>query len=117
MPGYTKPTGDARKSELDAYGYQETEIYSLMISVPYYTANAPADAALNNLNFDPVAAISARIGLIKQQFEPGVAKSLIRGLFLRFKADPKVKPASFKAFLQGITNNFTPAEVTTLLAP
>jgi hypothetical protein len=101
MPGYTQPADTAadkpRTREIDAYGYQETEIYSLMLEVPHYTPNAPAHASLSSINYDPAPAISARIGLIKTQWEPRVAKSLLRGLVLRFR------------------NNFTAAEATVIL--
>lgn len=115
MPGYTQPTGAGRRSEIDAYGYQETEIYSLMVSLPYYTPVSAAHSALSSVNFDPTPAISARIGLIKTQFEPSVAQSLLRGLVLRFRADTQLQPMSVAAFEQGIRNNFTPAEATAIL--
>jgi hypothetical protein len=47
MPGYTRPADDtaARTSEIDAYAYQETEMYSWTREVEYYTPNAPTDRA------------------------------------------------------------------------
>ena len=116
MPGYTQPTGDARTSELDAYAYQETEIYSLMREVPYYTPNAPKDTAkLDSINYDPAPTISSRIGLMKQQFAPKVAISLAHGLYQRFKIDPRLDPKALKAFEDGVRQNFSAAEAATIL--
>ena len=105
--GYTQPTGAGRTSEIDAYAYQETEIYSLMIEVPYFTPVTPVHSALSSVNYDPAPEISNRIGTIKTQFEPRVAKSLLRGLLLRFRADPRLSSKAITAFEQGIRNNFT----------
>lgn len=113
MPGYTQPT--ARTAEIDAYAYQETEIYSLLLEVPYYTPVAPQHQQLSSINFDPAPAVSARIGIIKNQWEPRVARSLLRGLVLRFRLDPRLTPPARQVFEQGIRNNFTPAEAAAIL--
>ena len=115
MPGYTQPSSAGRTSEIDAYAYQETEIYSLLLEVPYYTPNAPAHSTLASINFDPAPAVSSRIGIIKSQFESRVAQSLIRGLVLRFRSDPRLQPQSVAVFEQGVRDNFTPAEATAIL--
>lgn len=115
MPGYTQPTGAGRTSEIDAYAYQETEIYSLMLEVPYYTPVTPAHSALAGINYDPVPEISNRIGIIKTQFEPRVARSLLRGLVLRFRADPRLSSRSVDAFEQGIRSNYSPSQASGIL--
>jgi hypothetical protein len=118
MPGYTQPAAGSapRRAEIDAYAYQETEIYSLMRQLEYYVPNAAADrAALDNINFDPAAAISARIGLIKQQYEPRVARALVHGLYQRYRADPRLVPAAITAFTNGVRANFLPAEQAQIL--
>ena len=118
MPGYTQPADgtDARTSEIDAYAYQETEMYSLMREVEYYTPNAPRDRArLDSINYDPAPTISTRIGLIKTQFEPRVARSIVRGLYQRYRMDPRLVPAAIAAFVAGVRANFTGPEATQLL--
>ena len=115
MPGYKQPVGAGRTSEIDAYAYQETEIYSLMLEVPYFTPLTPAHSALASINYDPAPEISNRIGIIVTQFEARVAKSLIRGLLLRFRADPRLKAVSVTAFEQGIRKNFSATDATEIL--
>ena len=115
MPGYTQPTGAGRRSEKDAYAYQETEIYSLMFELPFFTPVTAAHSSLSSLNFDPGPAISSRIGIIKNQFEPRVAQSLVRGLWMRLRLDPQLQPVGLKAFEKGVKNNFTAAEATAIL--
>ncbi len=115
MPGYTQPSGAARTAEIDAYAYQETEIYSLMLEVPYFTPVAAKDAALSSINYDPSPEISNRIGLIKNQWEPRIARSMVRGLVLRFRLDPRVTPKARNAFEQGVRHHFTAAEATDIL--
>ena len=116
MPGYTQPTGQGRTSEVDAYAYQETEIYSLLREVEYYTPNAPQhQTALANINYDPAPAIADRIGLIKQQWEPRLARAMVRGLYQRFRIDPRLVPAALTAFQNGVRQNFPPAEATAIL--
>jgi len=116
MPGYTQPTGTARRSEFDNYGYHETEMYSLMREVPYYTPNAPADQALDTINYDPAPAIQGRIENIQSAFEARVARSLVRGLYLRFIADPTITAAAMAAFRAGVRAVFSATDATAILA-
>lgn len=113
MPGYTQPTGDARGSEIDAYAYQETEIYSLLRSLPYHTPLAAADSALQSGYVDPEPTVRARIGLIRTQFEPRVAKALLRGLYRRLLLDPRIAPTALLAFRRAVYANYTGAESST----
>ncbi|KYF58580.1 hypothetical protein BE08_11695 [Sorangium cellulosum] len=116
MPWYTQPTGQRRTSEIDAYAYQETEMYSLMREVEYYTPNAPAhQAALADINYDPAPAIAGRIRLITQQWEPRVAKALVRGLYQRFRIEPRIVPAALAAFESGVRRNFSAADAADIL--
>jgi hypothetical protein len=112
MPGYVRPAeGTAeRTSEIDAYAYQETEMYSLMREVEFYTPNAPRHrAALDSINYDPAPAIASRIGLIKTQFEARVARSIVRGLYQRYRMDPRLVPAALAAFTAGVRSHFPAA--------
>jgi len=107
MPGYTRPTGAGRTSEIDAYAYQETEIYSLLRSFQYHTAPSAAHASLQPYSIDPASTVSARIGYIKRQWTPTVAQALLRGLYERLRHDPRITPAALNAFRQGVRNNYT----------
>jgi LysM repeat protein len=116
MPGYRRPFGKARESELDNYAYQETEMYALMREVPYYTPNAPAHAALGSVNYDPAPVIQGRVQRIKDAFEPRVARSLLRGLFLRFLTDPTVGGPAMNAFKAGVNAAFSAPDAAAILA-
>lgn len=119
MPGYTRPAAGSagRQSEIDNYGYHETEMYSLMREVPYYTPNAPAHSALAGMNYDPAPEIQNRMQLIKDGFDARVARSLVRGMFLRFSADPTISGAALNAFRNAVPNVFTvAADATAILA-
>jgi hypothetical protein len=115
MPGYVRPTGAGRTSEIDNYAYHETEMYSLMREVPFFTPNAPAHAALGSMNYDPAPEIKNRIKSIKDAFEARVARSLLRGLFVRFIADPTVGGPAMTAFRLGVTSLFPAADAAAIL--
>jgi hypothetical protein len=115
MPGYTRPTGAGRTSEIDNYGYQETEMYSLMREIEYYTPNAPAHSAITS-NYDPEPAIQDRIQMISDGLEAKVARSLLRGLYLRFLADPTVSAKAMHAFRRGVNAVFSATDATAILA-
>ena len=112
MPGYTQPvndplrTDDARDQEIDAYGYQETEIYSLLRSLPYHTPLAAKDAPLQPDYLDPEPTVAARLGIMKTQWEARVAKALVRGMYERFRLDPRLTPAALNAFRRSVTSVF-----------
>ncbi|MGW1346185.1 eCIS core domain-containing protein [Kribbella sp. NPDC002412] len=106
MPGYVQPTGAARTSEIDAYGYQETEIYSLLRSLPYHTPLAAKDAALQAGYVDPEPTVVGRLQLIQSQWEARVAKALVRGMYERFRLDPRLTPAALAAFRRSVTTVF-----------
>jgi hypothetical protein len=106
MPGYTRPTGAGRTSEIDAYGYQETEIYSLLRSLPYHTPLAAADAAMQPAYVDPEPTVVARLQIMKTQWEARVAKALVRGMYERFRLDPRLTPAALSAFRRSVTSVF-----------
>jgi hypothetical protein len=106
----------ARLSVQDAYAYQETEIYSLMRELPYWTPVSKADEAktpgLTALNFDPKEGITSRIGTIKEQWHDSkLAIPLLHGLFARVRNDPRITKMALDAFKAGLKANFTDAEV------
>jgi hypothetical protein len=107
---------EARRLELDAIAYQETEIYSLMRELPFWTqvskSDAKKDPTLPGLNPDPADLIKFRVGLIKQQWEKsGLAVALLRGMFARYSADPRVSKAGLAAFVKALSAHFTAKEV------
>jgi hypothetical protein len=102
LPGYTQPTGQGRTSEIDAYAYQETEIYSLLRSLPYHTPLAAKDAALQPDYVDPEPTVVARLQIVQRQWEPRVAKALVRGMYERFRLDPRLAPAALSAFRRSV---------------
>jgi hypothetical protein len=108
MPGYTQPAAgtQARQSETDAYGYQETEIYSLLRSLPYHTPLAPADASLSTNPYNPEGWTRDRIGLIKRQWEPRLAQALLHGLYRRLLLDPRITAEALHAFERGVRANY-----------
>lgn len=106
----------ARLSEKDAYAYQETEIYSLMRELPYWTKVSAADEKakpeLTSLNFDPKDGITSRIGIIKTQWHDSkLAIPLLHGLFARLRNDPRITKAALDAFKAGLNAHFTKDEV------
>jgi hypothetical protein len=102
METYGAPRAGA---ESDAFGYQETEIYSLMRQLEYFTPTAPEHSGVR-ANFDPGAMIQTRLGLISRQFDPDVAESLVRGLWMRVRLDPRLVPAALDAFRAGVRTHF-----------
>lgn len=111
IPGYTKPaTGTKeRTAEIDAYAYQETEIYSLLRSLPYHTPLAAADKGKGLVSIDPASTVAARLGIMKRQWEPKLAVAIVRGLYQRLLQDPRITASAINAFRAGVKTNF-PAE-------
>jgi hypothetical protein len=106
---------DERTTELDAYAYQETEIYSLMRELPYWTPVSAKDEkahpGLTALNFDPKDGIETRIGNIKTQWEGSkLAIPLLHGLHARLRNDPRIEKSALAAFVKGLKAHFTAAE-------
>lgn len=63
----------------------------------------------HSINYDPVPTIASRIGLIKTQFEARVARSIVRGLYQRYRMDPRLVPAAIAAFTAGVRSHFPAA--------
>ncbi|HXP90033.1 MAG TPA: DUF4157 domain-containing protein [Fibrobacteria bacterium] len=107
----------ARTTELDAYAYQETEIYSNMRELPFFTAVGAADAKkdpnLPNLNPDPKGLIADHIGLVKKQWSgSGLDVSLLHGLWSRYSLDPRIAPVALDAFKDGLkANGYSKAQI------
>lgn len=115
VPGYVQPKGKDRTTEVDAYAYQETEIYSVMRGFPYHKALEKKDQGKGLVSLDAPALIKARVGLIKRQWEPGLAKALLRGLYQRYRADPRLTPASLALFGDAIKAHFDAVTAASIL--
>jgi len=111
------PGSDARREEIDAYAYQETEIYSNMRELPFFTevraADLKKDPRLKNLNPDPAGLIADHIGLIKDQWSgSGLDVAMLRGIWSRYSLDPRIDPKALKAFKEGLkANKYTDAQI------
>ena len=116
MPGYKKPAAGTqeRRYEIDAYAYQETEIYSLLRSFPYHTPLAPADVGKNLVSIDPKSTVEWRIGNMKDQWEQKLVIALLRGLYERLLLDPRITGPALNAFKAGVQAKF-PADFKTIL--
>lgn len=116
IPGYSKPAAGtkARTREIDAYAYQETEIYSLLRSFPYHTPIAAKDAKKGLVSIDPASTVQARLELMKNQWEPSLAHAIVRGLYKRLLADPRITGPAINAFRAGVKAVF-PADEKAIL--
>jgi hypothetical protein len=109
-PGYIKPAGGtpARTSEIDAYAYQETEMYSVLRSMPYRTAPKPADVG-KVPNLDTRTIVTYRVGLMKKQWAPTLIVPILRGYRMRLVIDPRITAAALKVFDDAVLTNFDAA--------
>ena len=110
MPGYVKPAAGtpARRSEIDAYAYQETEIYSVLRSMPYRTAPKAADVGkVPQLDTQVIA--DWRVGLMKQQWAPTLIVPVMRGFRKRLVLDPRIRAAALGVFDKAVLKNFDAA--------
>jgi hypothetical protein len=110
IPGYTQPGAGTpgRKQELDAYAYQETEIFAVLRSMSYRTAPTAADAP-NVPKLDTQALVTWHVGLMKQQWAPSLIVAILRGLRQRVLIDPRVSAAALHIFDAAVLSNFNAA--------
>ena len=97
MPGYKRPSGKARDTEIDAYAYQETETYAVLRGFPYRTAATAADAA-KVVDLDSKGLVCWHIDLMTQQWAPGLIVPILRGLRMRLVVDPRVSGPAMNIF-------------------
>ncbi|HTV20938.1 MAG TPA: DUF4157 domain-containing protein [Polyangiaceae bacterium] len=107
VSGYTKPASgsDERTTELDAYAYQETEIYAVLRSMSYRTAPTKAHAA-QVPDLDTQGLVDWHVELMKQQWSPKLIVAILRGLRKRLMIDPRITPAARKVFDKAVRKNF-----------
>ena len=112
MPGYVKPAAgtSARRSEIDAYAYQETEMYSVLRSMAYRTAPTAADAG-KVPNLDTQRIVTYRVGLMKKQWAPTLIAAILRGYRKRLVIDPRISGAALGVFDAALKTHFDAATV------
>jgi hypothetical protein len=108
IPGYKKPAAGtaARTTEIDAYAYKETEIYSLLRELPYFTPVAAKHAGLGIANPDPKGLVEYHLGEMKKQWAP----TLLRGLYQRLLLDPRITGMAINAFKDALKAHFSETE-------
>lgn len=104
FPGYAKPAAGspARTTELDSYAYQETEIYSLLRSLPYHTKVSAKDKVAGIREADPASIIPVRVALMKRQWAPSILPALYKGMYERYRLDPRITKAALKVFVDAV---------------
>lgn len=115
VPGYVQPTGKGRTVEIDAYAYQETEMYAVMRGFPYHKDLDKSHQGKGLVSLNAPSLIQARVGLIKQQWEPGLAKALLRGIYQRYRADPRLTAAALDLFREAVKAHFDAATAAAIL--
>ncbi len=115
MKGYTQPAAgsEGRRSELDAYAYQETEIYSVLRSYNYHVSPSAADSGKLPDIVNPDALTTWHVKTIKDQWEPHVAEALLHGLYRRLVLDPRISAAALHAFERAVRANYTGPDAST----
>jgi hypothetical protein len=122
IPGYTPPDTttaaghEARRLELDAYAYQETEIFAILRSMSYRTAPTTAADAAVVPNLDTQTLVTKHVGFIKLQWSPTVVVALLRGLRQRLAIDPRITPAALAVFDAAVLAKFDAATQTAVAA-
>jgi hypothetical protein len=109
-PGYVKPAAGtaARTTEIDAYAYQETEIYAVLRSMPYRTAPKPADVAAVPA-LDTQRLVTWHVGLMKKQWAATLIVAILRGLRMRLVIDPRITGAALGVFDNAVLASFDAA--------
>ena len=105
IPGYVKPSGGERTTEIDAYAYQETEIYAILRSMSYRTAPTKADAP-KVPNLDTQGLVNWHVSLMKKQWAPTSIVGILRGLRNRLVVDPRIKPLALLVYDKAVAANF-----------
>jgi hypothetical protein len=94
----------------ETYNYYQSEIYSLLKELPYWTKVSAAEAGkkldvasktkstLEDLNFDPRGSIVSWLSEIKARWEPSVGAALLAGFYKRISVDPTIQKMSVTEF-------------------
>ena len=116
VPGYVKPAAGTadRTQELDAFAYQETEIYAVLRSMPFRTAPTPADKP-KVPNLDTQALVDSHVATMKQQWSPTLIVAIMRGLLKRLIIDPRIGGPAIGVFRKAVTATFDAATAAAIL--
>jgi hypothetical protein len=106
VPGYVRPADgtDERTKELDAYAYQETEIYAVLRSMPYRTPAAKADVG-KVPDLDTKTLVNWHVDLMQKQWSPKLILAILRGLRRRLMIDPRITKDALDVFDAAIAKN------------
>jgi hypothetical protein len=97
MPGYKQPADKGRRTEIDAYAYQETETYAVLRGYAYRTAPTAADVG-KVPNLDTKVLVCWHIDLMNQQWAPTLIVPILRGLRMRLVVDPRISGGAINIF-------------------
>jgi hypothetical protein len=110
----------------ETFNYWQSEIYSLMKEIPYWTEVTPADVAkplklpggktstADKLNYDPRGAIESWLGEIQGKWEPSLVNGIVRGFYKRVANDPSMAKVSVTEFVKIVKKVF-PADAAAIL--
>lgn len=105
------------RAEIDQFGYWDTEIYSLLRSLPSHTPLAAGHVAQVPAYVDPAATIRHYIRTVQTDWAVGVWPALIRGLYVRLSMDPRIAPVALAAFVSAVTAEVAEPHRSMILAP
>lgn len=122
---YARAAAEAKKKGVkikdltgsETFNYYQSEIYSLLKEVPYWTAVSKDDTGKTldvggttttpeRINYDPRGAIESWIGEINKRWEPSVGIAMLAGFYRRIKLDPTIDAKAVKAFEQRVKKVF-----------
>ena len=108
FPSYTKPAN--RHEERLLFDYLGTEIYAEMREFEYTKPISPADQKKGIVGSDdPATDIDNRVKKIRDNYEPSVARSLVIGLYERFRVDPRIIPGALALYVTAVEKYFPKA--------
>jgi hypothetical protein len=95
--GYVKPDPGTpeRLAEYRAYGYPETEMYALLVSLPYHTPVNPILAGRVPI-YDMQKLVIARLQLMEKLWAQKLIVPILRGFRTRLAIDPRITEAALK---------------------
>jgi hypothetical protein len=112
LDGYVAPAAGSpeRDREFGAYGYPETEIYALLVSMPYRTA--PNPRLLDNPLWaykvprtDTQNLVTYRVGMMTRQWPRELIVPILRGLRARLGIDPRITRDALDVFDRAVRIN------------
>jgi hypothetical protein len=115
--GYPTPAPGSpqEREDIDTFAYEDTEMYSLLLSAPYHTAVRPEHAALAQYQIDPESTVRWHIRQIRSQWEPRVATGILAGFYSRILADPRMPATSVDMYRRAVRAEVPPTEAGTIL--